>query len=165
VARLSSNQFQAALDDFRAAAQLNPRSFAALVNQGHVLADRMRDPDAALQVMTRVTQFYPEYSLGRINRAVLLARLGKRTDAHTDVEQALRLTPNDPEIIYRAACVYSLTSVIEPADKTKALAHMQSAITNGYKRIKLIETDRDLDAIRDTPRFREITEAAVSLFQ
>jgi len=42
---------------------------------------------------------------------------------------------------------------------------MQSAITNGYKRIKLIETDGDLDNIRNTPRFREITEAAASLFQ
>jgi len=165
MARLSANQFQEALDDFRAATQLNPRSFAALVNQSHVLADQLKDPADALKVMTRLTQFYPEYALGRSNRAVLLARLGKRTDAHAEVEQALRLTPKDSEIIYRAACVYSLTSVIEPADKTKALAYMQSAITNGYKRIKLIETDGDLDNIRNTPRFREITEAAASLFQ
>lgn len=164
LARLHAKEYEDALDDFRAAAYLSPRSIAALTNIIHVLADKLGEPDAALAVATRMVDLYPEYALGRINRALILARLAKRTDAHKEVESALKLT-KDPEITYRAACAYALTSISNPEDQARALTLLENAIKGGYRGVKSIKEDRDLNAIRDAPRFREIVDAMSDLFQ
>jgi serine/threonine protein kinase/Flp pilus assembly protein TadD len=165
LAKLRSEEYQSALEDFRAAAVMNPRSFAAFKNQIYVLADKLREMDAALVVATRMTEVYPDYATGRMMRAMLLARLGKRSDAHAETDEALRLAPKDPDSIYRAACVYSLTSVIDAGDKVKSLELLDRAIKSGYSAAGLINSDHDLDGIRHTKRFREIADAAASLFQ
>jgi serine/threonine protein kinase/Flp pilus assembly protein TadD len=162
--RLKAGDYQGALADYRSAEELNPRSFPALVNQVHILAEKLREPKAALTVATRLTHQFPEYASGHIDRAVLLGRLGKRTGAHAEAKLAMNLS-QDPEVTYRAACVYALTSRIEEADGTAALALLERAIRNGFRNENLIQADPDLDAIRDTERFRQIADAAASLFR
>jgi tetratricopeptide (TPR) repeat protein len=159
-----ADDHRAALADFRSAEALNPRSFAALVNQLHILADKLDEPERALGVATRLTRQFPEYGTGRIDRAVILARLGKRADAHAETQQALKLS-KDSEVIYRAACVYSLTSRIEEGDQAQALAFLERAIKEGYRKEGVIQSDPDLDPIREHDRFREIADAAASLFR
>jgi tetratricopeptide (TPR) repeat protein len=168
VARLSAKEYRASLADFRAAEELNRRSLPALLNQVHVLADQLGETKAALEVTERLIRAYPEYASGRVDRAVLLARLGKRPQAIAEAEEALELS-KDPDVAFRAACVYSLASVVDEAtksaDQARALDLLHRAIKDGSARRDTLATDRDLDAIRQTERFQEIADAVVSLYR
>jgi eukaryotic-like serine/threonine-protein kinase len=163
MARLNDDP-KAALDDFKAAAEINPRSLAALVNQRYILAEKLNQQEAALAAATRLTELYPDHALGRADRAVLLARLGRRAEAHAEAEKARKLS-KDPEVTYHTACAYALTSATHPDDRARALALLDRAVKDGFKRVDKIKSDPDLGPIRDSKRFREIEQAADSLFR
>ncbi|MFV2068096.1 MAG: protein kinase, partial [Pirellulales bacterium] len=69
---------QAALDDFRHALRLNPRSAAALRNVAHVLAERLHDDQQALAVLDDLAAVAPEDSTVIAGQGVLAARIGHR---------------------------------------------------------------------------------------
>ena len=163
-ARYDAKDYELALADFEAANVLNPRSLPALINQVHVLADRLGKPDEALGVVTRMTEIYSEYVPGHMDRAVLLARTGKRADAHAEAERALKLS-KDPALAYRGACVYALTSVVNADDQHRALALLDRAVKERYPSIIELTKDPDLDALRETERFQEIEGAIKSLYR
>jgi tetratricopeptide (TPR) repeat protein len=164
MARLATDP-EEALADFRAAAELNPRSLVALRNQVYVLAEKLNRTEDALAVATRMAELYPDSALGRTNRGVLLARLGRRAEAHAEAEKARRLAPKDADTTYRAACVYALTSAAHPGDREKALDLLQKAVKNGFRGAAEIRTSRDLKPLHESERFREIAAAVASLFQ
>src|SRR5207302_7378482 len=87
VAKLSSD-LPGALADFEKAAELNPRSLAALQNQAHVLSKLGRN-EQAVRVLDRVIELYPDYVPARAGRGVLRARLQQRKAAHEDADDAL----------------------------------------------------------------------------
>jgi eukaryotic-like serine/threonine-protein kinase len=153
---------QGALADFKAAAAINPRSIPAIQNQVHVLSDILHDLPGALALATQATVLHPDYAPAKANRAVILARLGRREEAHKEVERALDIS-NESSIIYRAACVYSLSSSTHPEDKPKALNFLKKAIWKGYRDIARINVDKDLKPLRSLQEFREIEQAANTL--
>jgi serine/threonine protein kinase/tetratricopeptide (TPR) repeat protein len=87
VAKLSSD-LPGALADFEKAAELNPRSLAALQNQAHVLSKLGRNEDA-IKVLDQEIEMYPDYVPARAGRGVLRARLKQRDAAHEDAEESL----------------------------------------------------------------------------
>jgi tetratricopeptide (TPR) repeat protein len=78
------------------------------------------------------------------------AKLGERAAAEADITRALTLNANDAEVLYHAAVVRALNR-----DVDRALASLEQALRNGYS-VALAARDHDLDAIRQTPRFREL---------
>src|SRR5262249_54898615 len=78
-----------ALADFEKALELNPRSGQALQNKAHVLSEHLGRTAEAVAVLNKAVAQYPGYVHARLGRAVLLARLGKRTEAHADAREAL----------------------------------------------------------------------------
>jgi serine/threonine protein kinase/Flp pilus assembly protein TadD len=154
----------AALADFRRASQINPRSLGALQNEAHVLADKLKDNDGALVVATKVAELYPEFGPAVAGRAVVLARLGKRDEAHKEIEKA-RLLSDDPEVLYQAASVYAVTSKTNPSDRAKAIALLREALKNGYANLRGMATDGDLEPLRGAPEFQEIRRAAGTIFR
>ena len=72
---------------------------------------------------------------------------------------------NDPEIAYRAACVFSLTSLIEKEDQKRAIVLLEQAIKGRYRGISKMIADSDLDAIRRNPKFQKLSDAISSLYQ
>ncbi|HEV3436627.1 MAG TPA: serine/threonine-protein kinase [Gemmata sp.] len=151
-----------AIEDFQEAAKINPRSLSAIQNQIHVLADKLNDLPGALALATQAIQLYPEYAPARAGRAVILARLGRREEAHQEIAKA-RILSADPGIIYRAACVYSLTSSKHPADRDEALKYLWKALSERYRDHGGLARDKDLDPIRTHAEFRKIEETAASL--
>src|SRR5205085_8276314 len=125
---------------------------------------KLKDNEAALVVATRVAELYPEFAPAVAGRAVVLARLGRRVEAHREIERA-RLLSDDPEILYQAASVYAVTSLKNGDDRAKAIELLRQAIREGYSDLNGLATDTDLDAIRDHPDFRAIRQAAASLFR
>ena len=150
-----------ALADFQKALEIN-RSHFPLQNQAHVYADRLKDLDAALVVITKATQRFPEYAPAVAGRALILARLGQRDDAHKEIERA-RLLSDDPALLFQAASVYALTSAQNAEDQPKALDLLREAIRKGNSDGKKLATDHDFDAIRNSRDFLDIQQAAASL--
>jgi len=152
---------EGALADFEEALRLNPRSFRGLQNKAALLVDKFgRDPEA-LRVMDQAVGFYPDSVLARCGRGVLLARVGKRAQAHQDAEEGL-LLDTSPATLYQVACVYALTSQQHEEDRTKALQLLSSSLRKGYG-LDLIDSDKDLDPLRELPEFQRVVGAARSL--
>ena len=59
--------------------------------------------------------------------------------------------PNDPLAHYNLACSYALLKRGE-----QALKILRRAVELGYRDFRYMREDRDLDAVRNDPRFRQL---------
>ncbi len=156
---------EAAVEDFRKALKRNPRSLLALQNLGHILSDREKGTEKeALAVMDQMVEAYPEYALGIAGRAVLLARMGQHEAARKEIARAQMLS-DAPVILYKAACVYSLTANGDEKLLGKAATQLRDALRKGFADVRGMATDPDLKALRDTGEYQEIRRAADTLLR
>jgi tetratricopeptide (TPR) repeat protein len=147
-----------ALADFDEALKLNPQSFPALQNKAHVLADHLKDDRRAVQTLDKVVDFYPRNAMGRAGRGVSLARLGERKTALADAEEALLLDARPPNL-YQVGCIYALTSRQNPQDRLRAFELLADGLNGGFG-LDIVDTDSDVDPVRQTPEFRRLVAAA-----
>jgi serine/threonine-protein kinase len=92
-------------------------------------------------------------TLARI--ALREAKLGEQALAERDITAAVSLNATDAEVLYYSAVVRALAG-----DSERALTSLEQALKNGYS-AAIAAGDRDLGAIRDTPRFRALVSSAV----
>jgi serine/threonine protein kinase/predicted Zn-dependent protease len=145
---------RAALADFDRALQLNPGSLVAHENRAAVLSENLNRQKDALRALDTALEIDPHFVPALLGRAVLRARAGLRTEAHRDVQAALKLT-TAPADHYQAACVFALTSAAEEKDLPDALFLLESALRGGYSSQELVG-DHDLDPIRNVRGFQEL---------
>jgi tetratricopeptide (TPR) repeat protein len=149
---------RAALADYERALKLNPRYRTALQNKANVLAEDLGRTEEAIAALDQVLAHDPDYVPARAGRGVYHARLGRREAAHADARETLRRDPK-PFTVYQVAGIYALTSRQHPEDRREAFRLLGSALSQRVG-LDLIDTDRDLDAIRDQAEFRKLVEAA-----
>ena len=89
------------------------------------------------------------YSLG----ASVLIRLGKTKDSKQWTQQAMTLAPNDPLILYNAACNWALLG-----ESDHALDGLERALDAGVAVGDWIRHDPDFASLRDHPRFQAIVK-------
>ena len=77
-------------------------------------------------------------------------RLGEVEKAINWAKRAHAIDPDDPGVLYNMACIYSLAGKIE-----QALDCFETAIQSGFASLEWIDSDLDLDPIRDQPRFQK----------
>jgi serine/threonine protein kinase/tetratricopeptide (TPR) repeat protein len=147
----------AALDDFDHALAINPRSLVALQNKAHILSKLGKNAEAA-QALDKAIDFYPDFVRARAGRGVLLARLGERDAALQDASDCLA-QDNKPLTLYQLAGIYALTSQKHADDRRQAFRLLSLALQKGCG-FDLLETDKDLDPIRDSAEFRKLVDAA-----
>lgn len=63
------------------------------------------------------------------------------------------IAPDNPRVHYNLACAYALNR-----DKARALEALQHAIEKGFKDVALIESDKDLDALRADAEFKRMVD-------
>ena len=124
-------------------------------NKAAVLSERLGRTGEAVEVLDRAVSLYPDYVPSRVGRGVLLARLGRRADAHRDAEESRRHDASG-ETAYRVACIYALTAKADPADRTRALGMLATALGQEPAWAEVARTDPDLDAIRDQAVFPDL---------
>jgi tetratricopeptide (TPR) repeat protein len=159
-ARLGSDP-KGALADFEKALQLNRQYRPALVNKAHVLADLLKRPADAVAVLNEAIKHHPEQAALWAGRAVYLARMGRRADAHKDAEEALQLS-GAPAVRYQVAGVYALTSKGHPEDRREAFRLLAGALKKDYG-FEHLDSDAELAPVRDLPEFQELVAAARAL--
>jgi hypothetical protein len=67
-----------------------------------------------------------------------------------------------PATQYQVAGIFAQTSKQDSEDRAQALHYLSSALRKGFG-FELLEQDKDLDPIRDTPEYREIIKATRAL--
>jgi tetratricopeptide (TPR) repeat protein len=150
---------KAALAYYDKALELNPTSWLGLMEKVHALENLGRI-DEAVTFLDKAAAVPHGDEESRSTRGVLLARLGKRESAHADARASM--TDGRPKSIYRAACVYALTSRKEPKDRAEALRLLAEALRRGFG-VDYIEDDPDLDPLRQEPAFKQILQAVREL--
>jgi tetratricopeptide (TPR) repeat protein len=160
LARIDENP-KAALSDFDEALKLDSRNRAALRNKANVLAESLGRQAEAVAVLDRLIELSPDSASDLAGRGVVLARLGKRSEALRDAVAALK-AGSQPFIRYQVAGIYALTAKSNAADALESIRLLASAFSDGIG-LDLVERDGDLDPIRQRSDFHRIVDAARSL--
>jgi serine/threonine protein kinase/Tfp pilus assembly protein PilF len=150
-----------ALADVEEALKINPFSVFGLQLKAHILGERLDRPDDALKVLNRAVELHPDHAPTRAGRGVQLARLGRRADALKDAHEALLRDTRAPNL-YQVGCIYALTSKTERDDRLEARRLLWSALKTGFA-IDIVDTDTDLDPLRDDSEFKRLVEKAKTL--
>ena len=144
---------------FEKARQSRPEDYQASALRALALhelgrADEAREADQqALDLINKHLEINPTearaYSLG----ASPLARLGEREHSKQWSEQAIALAPNDPVILYNAACIFA-----QLGEHDRALDGLERSIQAGVAVSDWIKHDPDFESLRDHPRFQAIVK-------
>ncbi len=153
-----------AIADYDAALALNPHSADALKNKAIVLADSLDRPKDAVKVMDELLELYSTHTEARAGRAVYLARMGDAKRAIADANAVLKEEPT-PFRLYQMAGVYAQLSKKDATGKSRqqALQLAAKAFRTGFDNFKIVNSDPDLDPIRDDADFKELVQHAKKL--
>ncbi|MCA9214322.1 MAG: protein kinase [Planctomycetales bacterium] len=149
-----------AIADFQAAIKLNPRNFVAHRNWAYVVGERLKQPEAAIEILDRMLEWSTDPANELLSRAVMFGRMGKREDAIRDTEAAIKLR-QDGKALFQAACVYSLLSESSAdgkskMDTTQAIHFVERAVQDDPRWRVVAKRDPDLNALRGNDKFNAI---------
>jgi tetratricopeptide (TPR) repeat protein len=107
--------------------------------------------DFELEFFSRILGSHPDYiDVLRVQGNNLTLK-GRYTEGlHID-KRLVQLRPSDPLAHYNLACSFCL---VKKSDL--ALKALRRALELGYRDFRYLKEDRDLDAIRHDPRFRQL---------
>jgi len=107
--------------------------------------------DFEIEFFSGILERFPEYvDVLRVQGNNLTLK-GRHADGlHID-RRLVQLRPGDPLAHYNLACSYALLKRTDLALKT-----LRQAIELGYRDFRYMREDRDLDAVRHDPRFRQL---------
>jgi Tfp pilus assembly protein PilF len=104
VALMTQQSFEAALNEFKAAAEADPKLTPAIVNQGIALYELGRMDDAE-QIFQKVLTSDPDNVRAHFNMGLVYRSQGKLADALEEFEAAQKLAPNDAHTEYFIATI------------------------------------------------------------
>ena len=152
-------RYEAALTAFLEAAKGSENDGVLRGNVGDAYA-RLGRVEQARQAWREAVRLEQQTLAVNPNDANTLARIalweaksGDRAASEGHITRALTIGAGDAEVLYYAAVVRALAG-----DTDRALASLEQAVKSGYS-AQLAAKDRDLDAIRETPRFRELVRS------
>jgi serine/threonine-protein kinase len=103
--------------------------------------------DKAFELTSREATLKPRDALARITLASLSAKKHLADKALGDMETALILAPDDPDVLENAASTYELLG-----DRTKALEFAQKALRKGIS-LDRMKIDADIQGVLNDPKF------------
>jgi serine/threonine protein kinase/Tfp pilus assembly protein PilF len=106
-----------------------------------------------LETYKRYLSQHPDDSRGHMYYATDLAQIGEREEAKLQAAKAIELSPDDPLMLYNAACFYA-----QMGEKAAAIQSIKDAIAVGYGNYEWLKRDTDLDSLREEPEFKELTK-------
>jgi len=148
-----------AVDLFEAAHRVQPDEFQALalaVNAADAAGDHERKMRLAIEGLacaSHQARIDPENARAHYMTAGLMQHLGVGDGGQSEMDYALRIRPGDFDVLYNAACFYSLGG-----DTARALDVLEQAVNRGEGSLEWIEHDSDLNALHDLPKFEEIKQ-------
>lgn len=155
----STERDREAVDCFERVVELNPDFYTAYKDM-LMCYERMGNKTKYKEILDRLIDFYPEYltrhpddSRARLYLAVNLAEAKRGEEALKQADEALKTSPNDPLMLYNAACLYSRLD-----DRERAIETLKRSVEGGFGYYDWIKTDPDLENIRGEPRYLELMD-------
>ena len=148
-----------AIIDFNKVLDLN-RGFHSPYGDLQMAYETLGDKKNLQHTIERAALFYPSYlshhpedSRAHQFYAFTLKRLGRLDEAKKEMHNGIEQNPNDPIIIYNAACFYALID-----DKKSAIENLKKAIDNGFENYAYIKHDPDLSSLQKESDFIELMQ-------
>jgi adenylate cyclase len=144
---------------FERATQIEPDNYKAALFLVSAYSDLGMDVEMkkaneqALIVVSRHLDLNPDDTRALYLGALTLIDAGRSEEALEWLKRAVMLEPNEIAVLYNATCAYSKLGMFE-----EALDYFEKAIDAGFASREWINSDSDLDAIRDHPRFQDALE-------
>jgi tetratricopeptide (TPR) repeat protein len=107
--------------------------------------------DFELDFFTGILEHAPNYVDALRAHANNLTLKGRYEDGMAVDQRLIQLRPADYMAFYNLACSYALLKQPEQAIKT-----LRRAVELGYRDFRYMKQDRDLEAIRRDPRFKQL---------
>ncbi len=147
-AEVADRAIEASGDDYNVyIPYLNSLSAMGETERANMLRQRMSS------VLEQQVDMVPEDVRARILLATNYAYFGNKNGAAQQLEKAVAMRPNDPNILYNAACSYGLLEM-----KVEALAMLKRAAETGFSDMEWVSRDTDLACLRDDPEFERLIE-------
>jgi tetratricopeptide (TPR) repeat protein len=107
--------------------------------------------DFELDFFSKILAQFPDYVDVLRVMGNLLTLKGRYAEGLQIDRRLIRLRPGDPLAHYNLACSYALLKKPDLSLKT-----LRQAVELGYRDFRYMREDRDLDLIRNDPRFRQL---------
>jgi TolB-like protein/Flp pilus assembly protein TadD len=144
---------------FERASEVRPEDYQAplllrqaLIGQGTPPEKVVEASVKALRNVEKHIELQPDDVRALYLGATALMDLGNRSKALEWAGRALLLEPDDPNVAYNVACVFSLAGEHE-----RAIDHLERASGQGES-LTWMKSDTDLDPLREHPRFIALLE-------
>ncbi|MGO4551825.1 tetratricopeptide repeat protein [Lysobacter sp. 2RAF19] len=153
----TQGNYARAVDLFVAAHRVQPDEFQALalaVNAADAAGDQERKQKLAIEGLacaSHQAQIDPENARAHYMTAGLMQHLRVGDNGHAEMAYALRIRPNDFDVLYNGACFHALDG-----DADRAIELLERAVQHGEGSLAWIEHDSDLWSLRPYPRFEAI---------
>lgn len=115
------------------------------------LYQQREDFDKAAKYYKKVAGYNPKLVPSLQNMAVLYSQKGNDRAALGVLKEIIVIDPDRADSYYNMACIYAKQKKIDDS-----LLWLRKAIEKGFHNVKLLQTDHDLDNIRDTASYQEI---------
>ena len=135
-------------DDFQSPL-LSAQSYDVLGRVEEAKAARRRGIEAA----RRHLQLNPDDARAVYMAANGFVGLGDAFQGRAWADRALRMSPEDPMLLYNVGCVYSMLGAVETA-----IDCLEQSVERGLAQRGWYEHDSNLDPLRDHPRFAELLQ-------
>lgn len=143
------NDIDGAIADYTTSIELNPDYSYAYMSRGKMHLLKGEDELARKDFEETVKRdTVPEKG----NAAeYALFYLGRIDEAKAWMQKIIDADKDDSGVYYDAACLYSLMG-----DVDSSIAYLETSLDKGYKGLHHIQTDNDLDNIRNDSRYKEL---------
>lgn len=171
VSQLASSP-DVALKSFQSALKINSTHYSAMQNIAHVYAERLAQPERAIDFLDRLISLRPQAASPIASRGILHARLKRFQAAEQDARLAAMLSPTGLEQL-QIAGIYALASdgtrdTVELTNqhaRKMAVQFLSRALRSNASLAKLAVGDADLANLRNDAEFRRLITSAILLLE
>jgi TolB-like protein/Flp pilus assembly protein TadD len=146
-----------AVDVLKKAISLNPHFYSAHSDL-RMVYERLGEMEkhgemlqTTLEILPRYLSQHPDDARSHVYYATMLAQVGRNEEAKAEAAKAFELSPDDPLMMYNAACVYARLG-----ESKLSVEALKNSILSGLEDYGWIKRDPDLDGIRNDPGYIEL---------
>ena len=157
LASSSKGDFEKAVSHYQNAMEVNPADYQAPLFMAQAYASMGRKHDEmkvrldALGTLQQHLEMNPHDTRALYVCAQNLCCVGEYEKGRELVERALDQNQDEPVVLYNVACFHA-----HAGDKERAMELLERAVDKGWGDKAWLETDSDLDSLREMPRFQAL---------
>jgi tetratricopeptide (TPR) repeat protein len=148
----AQGEIEGAIARIQEAQKRNPEDPALYYKLGY-LYQRKGELDEAIAQYQKALSIQPGFTRAINNLASVYASKGEYDKAISLLKKGIRLKPDGAGAYYNIACLYARQNKIE-----ESIDWLKKAVERGYNKWDLIKSDKDLENIRGTSYYKEITK-------